>query len=165
MPLDPEPGLVIRYDFLWKHEEKRGQEQGVKDRSCAVVLATKPKEDGSRTVMLAPITHSPPRTDETAIEVPAKVGQHLGLDDDRSWIKTHQVNTLTWPKDQIPFGVVQTKQGDWSQGMLPDKLSEKVFNQVRENAQERTLQTIARDQFKAVLDRKSDHDPDNGMDR
>ena len=80
--------------------------------------------------MLAPIAHSPPRTDETGIEVPVKVGRHLGLDDDKFWIKTHQVNTLTWPKDQLPFGVVQTKQGDWSQGMLPDKLSEKVFNKL-----------------------------------
>ena len=39
MPLpEPVPGLVIRYSYLWADEHERGQEEGVKDRPCAIVL-------------------------------------------------------------------------------------------------------------------------------
>ncbi|RWI14116.1 MAG: hypothetical protein EOQ92_29550 [Mesorhizobium sp.] len=31
----PVPGLVIRYSYLWLAEHRRGQEEGVKDRSSS----------------------------------------------------------------------------------------------------------------------------------
>jgi len=34
----PVPGQVIRYGYLWDAEHRRGQEEGVKDRPCAVVM-------------------------------------------------------------------------------------------------------------------------------
>jgi hypothetical protein len=37
---EPVPGLVIRYSYLWAEEYGRGQEEGVKDRPCAVILVT-----------------------------------------------------------------------------------------------------------------------------
>ncbi len=41
MPLPrPEPGLVIGYAYLWRHEYHRGREEGVKNRPCAIVLTT-----------------------------------------------------------------------------------------------------------------------------
>ena len=36
----PSPGLVIRYSFLWSDDAARGQEEGDKDRPCAVVVTT-----------------------------------------------------------------------------------------------------------------------------
>ena len=42
MPLPtpaPEPGLIIRYAYLWRSEAFQGEEEGRKDRPCAVVLA------------------------------------------------------------------------------------------------------------------------------
>jgi hypothetical protein len=38
-------------------------------------------------VTVLPITHSPPADPASAIEMPAPVKRHLGLDDDRSWIE------------------------------------------------------------------------------
>lgn len=39
MPLPrPEPGLVVSYAYLWRHEHNRGLEEGLKVRPCAVVL-------------------------------------------------------------------------------------------------------------------------------
>jgi hypothetical protein len=39
MPLPtPEPGLVVGYAYLWQDEFDRGQEEGTKDRPCAIVL-------------------------------------------------------------------------------------------------------------------------------
>ena len=34
-----EPGLVIRYSYLWLSEYQAGQKEGAKDRPCAVILA------------------------------------------------------------------------------------------------------------------------------
>ena len=58
MYFDPKPGLVIRYDFLWKEEECTGLIDGRKDHPCAIIVATKPKEDGNPDVFSAPLpTH------------------------------------------------------------------------------------------------------------
>ncbi len=87
---EPTAGDVIRYDFLWKEEHLKGQIDGAKDRPCAVVLTTKQLKSGSKQVVVVPITHTPPspKDKNNAIELPAKVLRHLGLDDNRSWIKT-----------------------------------------------------------------------------
>lgn len=145
MALDPKPGLVIRYDFLWKEEERAGREEGVKDRPCAIVLATRAREDGSREVVLCPITHAPPHAGETAVAIPPKVAGHLGLDDARSWIKTHQVNTVRWEKDRLPYGVTPVRAGQWAYGMLPQQLGRQAFEQVRERSREKTLENVRRD--------------------
>lgn len=34
----PEPGLVIRYAYLWDREAREGRDEGSKDRPCAIVL-------------------------------------------------------------------------------------------------------------------------------
>lgn len=60
MPLpNPVPGLVIRYSYLWASERAGGQQEGVKDRPCAVVLVTE-DDVGERVVTVLPFTHSTP---------------------------------------------------------------------------------------------------------
>jgi hypothetical protein len=34
----PQPGLVIRYSYLWSAEAQAGKEEGTKDRPCAIIL-------------------------------------------------------------------------------------------------------------------------------
>lgn len=82
----PEPGLVIRYSYLWLSEHREGREEGIKDRPCAVVLALV-NADGDTRVTVLPITHSPPADASIAIEVPPDTKKRLGLDTDRSWIE------------------------------------------------------------------------------
>ncbi len=92
----PQPGLVIRYSYLWHREALAGREEGVKDRPCAVVLAF--LDDASRTRVYAlPITHSIPVAGEDAIEIPAVVKARLGLDGARSWIVVDEANVFHWP--------------------------------------------------------------------
>ena len=71
MPLPaPELGLVISYAYLWSSEADEGQEEGLKDRPCAVVLSA--QDDGGDTVVaVVPVTHSPPQRLEEAVEIPA----------------------------------------------------------------------------------------------
>ena len=144
MAIDPKPGLVIRYDFLWKEEQRAGREEGAKDRPCAIILASRLGEDGSRDVVLCPITHAPPRKEETAVEIPHKVARHLGLDDARSWIKTDQINTVHWQKDRVPYGVTPVRAGQWTYGTLPQQLGKQAFAQVRDKSQQKALQNVRR---------------------
>lgn len=92
----PVPGLVIRYTYLWSEEHLRGQEEGVKDRPCAVILVTG-DERGERMVTVLPITHSPPANPALAVEIPHATKRRLGLDDQRSWIVLTEANRFVWP--------------------------------------------------------------------
>lgn len=144
MAIEPKAGLVVRYDFLWKEEADLGLDSG-KDRPCAIVLVAVEKTDGSKDVLLCAITHSPPKKNEIAVEIPVAVSRHLGLDNEQSWIKTDQVNRLKWPRDRIPYGIMPARKGEWCFGMLPRALGEQVFNQLREKAHSRSLRTVDRD--------------------
>ena len=87
----PEPGLVIRYSYLWLREHRAGQEEGSKDRPCAIVLAAG-EQDGATKVLVVPVTHNPPDDPATALELPLSVKKHLGLDGERSWVSLSESN-------------------------------------------------------------------------
>ncbi|QUD87605.1 growth inhibitor PemK [Phenylobacterium montanum] len=93
---DPRPGLVIRYAYLWRREHDAGQDEGVKDRPCAIVVAVDAEND-DKTVYVLPITHSPPSDQADAIELPQATKLRLGLDSDRSWIVVSEGNSFIWP--------------------------------------------------------------------
>lgn len=145
MILEPKAGLVIRYDFLWKENQSAGVHYGFKDRPCAIILVIKSHEDESRRVVVCPVTHSP-SDDDNAVEIPARVASHMGLDSTKMWIKTDIINQFTWQKDMIPIGIVPTMSGEWSYGMLPDKIMKKVIKQVTKNSQGRALDQVNRDE-------------------
>lgn len=92
----PQPGLVIRYAYLWRRESLSGREEGGKDRPCAVVVAHR-TEEGITRVYALPVTHSAPADDSQSVEIPASVKSRLGLDAERSWIVVTEANVFTWP--------------------------------------------------------------------
>ena len=80
MPLPtPEPGLVICYEFLWSHERDQGFEDGEKRRP-ALILSVDRLDQLRTKVIVVPITHRTTSRQEPAIEIPAAVRAHLGLD-------------------------------------------------------------------------------------
>ena len=91
----PQPGLVIRYSYLWAEEFERGLEEGSKDRPCAILLSVK-SEDGEQIVTVLPVTHSPPKNPDQAVEIPSATKRRLGLDDQRSWIVLTESNRFIW---------------------------------------------------------------------
>jgi hypothetical protein len=115
--------LVIRYSYLWASEHARGQEEGLKERPCAVVLALAGKLD-EQIVVVLPITHTPPADPLLALEIPAATKRRLGLDDERSWVVLSEANRFVWPGPdlrptqpgnaasvafgQLPYGLFET---------------------------------------------------------
>lgn len=136
----PVVGLVIRFDYLWKDEYQRGRLEGQKDRPCAIVVAVPPDEGGAWKVIVAPITHSPPRDGDSAVEIPANVKAHLGLDDARSWIITTEVNRVSWDDP----GIVPARRESWVYGALPQALVIRVQDQIRNQARARKLRMLDR---------------------
>jgi len=113
--------LVIRYSYLWANEHARGQEEGLKDRPCAVVLALAGKSD-EQIVVVLPITHTPPADPLLALEIPAATKRRLGLDDERSWVVLSEANRFVWPGPDLlptqPGGAASVAYGQLPYGLF-----------------------------------------------
>jgi hypothetical protein len=138
----PEPGLVIGYSYLWKREALGGQEEGRKDRPCAIILVVHEPADGRPRVVVAPISHQPPVDPALALELPQNVKQALGLDWARSWVH-FEVNRFLWPgPDLRPAS--RGEPGRFVYGHLPPKLFARIVSRIAELATARRLGTTAR---------------------
>lgn len=137
---EPEIGLVIKYDFLWSHEREKGFQEGAKERPCVIVTAVVRRNDVTE-VLVAPITHSPPREGTLAIEIPHKVGRHLGLDDERSYIVASESNSMSWDDP----GIVPVTPGkQWAYGRIPKALYDQLRAAMLDLLNRRKLKTTAR---------------------
>ena len=59
------------------------------------------EQQGGTSLLVAPITHSPPEIEGAAIEIPANVKKQLELDAARSWIVLTELNRFIWPGPDI----------------------------------------------------------------
>lgn len=132
----PQPGLVIRYAYLWKREYDQGRDEGSKDRPCAIVVAVL-DEDGDEQVLVLPITHALPHDAADAVEIPLITKQRLGLDGERSWIMINEVNEFIWSGPDIR-PVPGRGDASIAYGLLPKRLFEIV--------REKFLQRLKQDQ-------------------
>ena len=144
----PEPGLVIPHAYLWRHEHRKGQEEGRKVRPSVIVLAVRRPKDAAPRVTVAPITHTPPAKDGEAVELPPRGKQALGLDDDRSWddrswIVLDEVNQFAWPGHDIR--PVPGSKDRFAHGSIPPKLYGTVIGRILELAAARRVAEIPRD--------------------
>jgi len=121
----PRAGLVIRYSYLWQSEAVAGREEGVKDRPCAVVLATEVL-GGDTVVYVLPITHAAPLDPDDAVELPQPTKIRLGLDSDRSWIVVSEGNSFIWPGPDLR-PLPRKDQESAAYGVLPRPL----FNAIK----------------------------------
>lgn len=120
----PVPGQVIRYSYLWNAEHLQGQDEGVKDRPCAVVMVSEAADAGT-VVTVLPITHTPPSLSQRpfALEIPPKTKRRLGLDSERSWVILSEANRFVWPGPDLRMA----DTGDPASivyGLLPERFFE-----------------------------------------
>ena len=122
----PVPGLVIRYAYLWREEQLRGQEDGRKDRPCAVILVTT-ADQGDRLVTVLPVTHTPPTDPLLAVEIPPATKRRLGLDAERSWIVLTEANRFVWPGPDLRPTRAGLEGSTVAYGVLPRALFHEVI--------------------------------------
>jgi len=139
----PVPGLVIHYAYLWNAQHRQGLEEGLKDRPCVIVSVSESKE-GTLIVRVAPITHAPPARPEDGIELPHPTKQRLGLDDQRSWVLSTEVNRFTWPG--LDLRSIPSRPGVFAYGVLPPALHAHLIENVMVAAREQRLQATPRDE-------------------
>jgi hypothetical protein len=145
MPLPiPEAGLVVRYGYLWYNDHVAGREYSPKDRPCAVILRTT-SDDGAVIVTVVPITHSAPRNPDEAVELPARVKQHLGLDGERSWVVVSEVNRFAWPGPDLA-AVPAADSGRFDYGQLPPGLFRSIREQFLACAKLQRLRVVTRNE-------------------
>lgn len=143
MPLpDARPGLVFRYEYLWKRQARAGRGVAEKERPACIVLALH-RADGDTRVLIVPITHSPPRAGEPAVELPPRVKAHLGLDDAPSWVVLAEANIDIWPSpDMRP---IPGQPGHFDYGLLPQKLLNQIRATVLEAVRAKRLDMVDRE--------------------
>ncbi|TWB71800.1 hypothetical protein FBZ87_10644 [Nitrospirillum amazonense] len=138
----PRPGLVISYAYLWEREHRRGAEEGRKDRPCAIVAARQIVA-GREMITVVPVTHTPPNDPADAIEIPAALKAHLGLDGLSSWIVVTETNDFLWPSPDLR-PVPGTKPVRFEYGMLPPKFFARVRDKILQAHLRRTLTRVKR---------------------
>ena len=138
----PQPGLVVRYSYLWEREAREGRDEGVKDRPCAIVLVVL-REESSPLVRVLPITHSAPTDPADALEIPLTTKQRLGLDTERSWVILSEANDFIWPgPDLRPL-----TSGDLESvayGMLPPTFLRVLRERLSQRRRSRPSNTVKR---------------------
>ncbi len=119
-----------------------GREEAVKDRPVVVVLATMVRDDMTD-VIVAPITTQPPRSNDGSIEMPLSVKRHLGLDDQRCWIITSELNRFIWPGPDIRTVNNRDARSPYY-GKMPGKLFEAIQVSMRESVSKGRLKISKR---------------------
>jgi hypothetical protein len=141
MPLpSPEPGMVLRYDYLWSREALQGRQQS-KDRPTCLVAASD-SQVNPRYVVLLPITHSPPSGASIGIEIPPKARKAIGLDDEPSWVIISEYNIDEWPNAGLTQ--VPGKPGIYSYGFLPPSLFGIVKSKFSDLVREKRARSVKR---------------------
>ena len=135
----PVSGLVIRYDYLWRNEARRGQRDGSKDRPCVVVVAIQSVQGGDFRTLVAAVTHTEPEPEE-GIEMPTKVKRHLGLDKDPSWIIVSEVNEIDWSDP----GIIPVSNAKWEYGFVPAALATALRDAILNRMTQKNLQITRR---------------------
>ena len=135
-------GLVIGYSYLRAREDRAGAEEGLKDRPCAIVAAQQIIA-GREIATVVPVTHGKPLDPTDAIEIPAALKAHLGLDAAPSWIVVTETNDFLWPGPDLR-PVSRVKPDTFEFGMLPPRFFAHVRDRILQAHLDRRLSRVRR---------------------
>ncbi len=94
-------------------------------------------------VTVVPITHSAPSEPADAIELPAALKAHLGLDELRSWVVVTETNDFLWPGPDLR-PVPNSAPPRFDYGMLPPRFFAAVRERILQSHLQRKLSVIPR---------------------
>ena len=138
---EPQPGLVISFNYRWRREYEEGLEHGLYPRPCAIVLAVRQQAGEAPNVLVVPITTKPRSQPQRAVEIPPAVERHQGLEVEiGSWAIVDELNSFVWPG----FDLAPDSQGRLSHGLLPPRLYDRIRQGVLDAAEAGRLLRTAR---------------------
>ncbi len=140
---EPQPGQIIRFDYLWKREEERGAMQGMKDRPCVVLAKTTCEHTGAEAVIVCPITHSPPYEDQECVRISKKDSRQMGLSKSEQWVKTDEANVVPWSDP----GIIRATPTKWLFGRVPKYAFEAIRQSVLDCSKKQRLEMVNRSSF------------------
>jgi len=127
----PELGLVVQYGFVWSGADRRSPPDAGKDRPCLIVdLFEIEDAPGRKTLRVTylPISHTKPRTDESAKLIGPRIANHLGLTADESYLYTSYACEDDWPFD---IAHIPGQTGRFHYGLIPPRLFDTVVDEFR----------------------------------
>jgi hypothetical protein len=96
-----------------------------------------------RGVTVVPVTHTPPTNPDDAVEIPAALKAHLGLDDLPSWIVVTETNDFLWAGPDL-WPIPGTKPNRFDYGMLPTRFFAHVRDRILQAHLRRRLDRVQR---------------------
>jgi len=137
----PEPGLIVQYSYVFRSRSRNVGDSG-KARPCLIVAVFPDRGEPERTLVLyLPISHSPPRPEEEAVEIPANACFAAGLDGARQWILTGEGNLDTWPEDIF---TLPTRPGLFHYGFMPPAFFRQVQTHFKQLYAEKKYNVVRR---------------------
>ena len=137
----PRPGLVICYSYLWATNtgkaSKRPEEPAMRHYRRPAII------EGREVVTVVPVTHTPPTDPDDAVEIPAALKAHLGLDDLPSWIVVTETNDFLWPGPDL-WPLPGTKPNRYDYGMLPPRFFTHIRDKILQSHLRRRLNRVQR---------------------
>lgn len=144
MSSPPGSGSVIRYAYLWSHQQDADITGPEKDRPCAIVL-TRRLVDGRDLVYVLPVTSRTPDEPEQAVPVPSPVRRRLGMQQEACWIVVTELNRFIWPGPDVR--PVDRPVGHFCCfGALPAELFRRVQTALKVRLVRSGIRVITRDQ-------------------
>jgi hypothetical protein len=137
---EPQPGLVFRYSYLWHNENMTGQEEGIRDRPCTVIMVA--AHEGGKRVMAIPLTRTQPANTDFTVKIPDVTKRRLGLDNARVWAICSEVNEFIWTVPDVrPLPKAPLR---YEYGFLPPKIFNQIKAKIQFCANGKTLRVVAR---------------------
>ena len=120
MPLPkPTPGLVVRYSYLWREEHLKGQEEGVKDRPCAIIMVVT-NENDDQTVTEQPKAAEETKPAETPkVETPKYVDRPAAVNTATETPTNDSVKPVTAPVQKVAR---RKPRRDWTEARIIGEL-------------------------------------------
>jgi hypothetical protein len=99
--------------------------------------------DGRAVATVVPVTHTPPDDPADAVEIPAALKSHLGLDDLPSWIVVTETNDFLWPGPDLR-PISRNKPDTFAYGTLPPRFYAHVRDKILQAHRRRKLSRVPR---------------------
>lgn len=99
--------------------------------------------EGRSELMVVPVTTQTPARPDEGFEIPARVKSFLGLDADRCWIMTTELNRFRWPGPDLR-PIVADGERTPVLGFIPQPLFDRVLAAVIARAERGRLKVTKR---------------------